>query len=200
MWADDLILLSLDSETTQLQLNALEKFCRQWGIYINELKTQMVIFGKKFLPSNLTLNFSLDGVLLKVVDSYCYLGIILHNTGSVSMAQNDLKVKATRAFFGLKRVIMRSKLSFKAITMLFDSLIKPILLYGAPIWTPNSTLNRSISKILESDHNNSSKLLKAISRSVQEKVHLSYLKWGLGVHRKASNVGVCGECGRYPLI
>ena len=44
------------------------------------------------------------------------------------------------------------------------------------------------------------KFLKSISRSVQEKVHLSYLKWALGVHRKASNVGVWGESGRYPLI
>ncbi len=102
LWADDLILLSLDSATAQLQLNILAKFCRQWGIDINELKTQMVLFGNKFLSNNLMLNFSLDGVPLKIVDSYCYLGIILHNTGSVSLAQNDLKVKATRAFFGLK--------------------------------------------------------------------------------------------------
>ena len=46
---------------------------------------------------------------------------------------------------------MRSKLSFKALTMLFDSLIKPIILYGAPIWTPNSSLNKSLIKSLESD-------------------------------------------------
>ena len=29
---------------------------------------------------------------------------------------------------------------------------------------------------------------------------LSYLKWALGVHRKASNIGVWGESGRNPLI
>ena len=199
LWADDLILLSLDTETTQLQINALAKFCRQWGIEINELKTQAVVFGKKFLPSEQTPNFSIEGRPLQIVDSYCYLGITLHDTGSVTTAQNDLKAKSMRAFYGLKRSVVRSKLSFKALTMLFDALIKPIVLYGAPIWTPNSSVNKSLSKLLQSSSLASNKLLKALSRSVQEKVHLSYLKWALGVHRKASNIGVWGESGRYPL-
>ncbi len=92
------------------------------------------------------------------------------------------------------------KLSFKALITLFDSLIKPILLYGAPIWTPNISINKSLLNALETDNDNSANFLKSISRSVQEKVHLSYLKWALGVHRKASNIGVWGESGRYPLI
>ena len=196
-WADDLILLSLDAKTAQHQLKALENFCVRWGIEINELKTQTVIFGDKFLINNESPSLFLNNNPLKVVDSYCYLGIILHKTGSVSFTQNDLKDKAMRAFFGLKRSIIRSKLSFKSLSTLFDSLIKPILLYGAPIWTPNSSVNKSIIKSLKSEKVD---LVKAINRSVQEKVHLSYLKWALGVHRKASNIGVWGECGRYPLI
>ena len=30
--------------------------------------------------------------------------------------------------------------------------------------------------------------------------HTHILKWALGVHKKASNVGAWGESGRYPLI
>ena len=33
-----------------------------------------------------------------------------------------------------------------------------------------------------------------------ERVHLKFLKWALGVHSKATNVGVWGESGRTPLI
>ncbi len=47
---------------------------------------------------------------------------------------------------------------------------------------------------------NVEKFISKINRTVSEKVHLSFLKWALGVHRKASNVGVWGESGRYPLI
>ena len=197
LWADDLILLSLDANTAQRQLNALENFCTRWGIEINELKTQTVVFGEKFLLNNTAPSLYLNKNPLKNVDSYCYLGIILHKTGSVSYCQNDLKYKAMRAFFGLKRSVIRSKLSFKSLSTLFDSLIKPILLYGAPIWVPNSSVNKAIIKCLKSTKGD---LVKAINRSVQEKLHLSYFKWALGVHRKASNIGVWGDSGRYPLI
>ena len=105
-----------------------------------------------------------------------------------------------RAFFGLKRAVLRSKLSFKALTTLFDSLIKPIILYGAPIWAPNSTVWGIIAKEFDSNYTKNKNLLKKLSSSTQEKVHLSFLKWALGVHRKASNIGVWGESGRLPLV
>ena len=53
---------------------------------------------------------------------------------SLKTAQTTLKTKAMRAFFGLKGTVNKSKISFRAQTTLFDSLIKPIALYGAPIW------------------------------------------------------------------
>ena len=101
-----------------------------------------------------------------------------------------------RAFFGLKRSVIRSKLSFNALTTLFDSLIKPIVLYGAPVWAPESSVWASITKNFHTDN----QALKTIGNSIQEKVHLSFLKWALGVHKKASNIGVWGESGRVPLV
>ena len=199
LWADDLILLSLDKKTAQKQLNALAKFCQSWGIEINELKTQVVIFQKN-PPSTPDVKFELNGSPIKIVDSYSYLGIILHQSGSVQFAQKNLKTKAMRAFFGLKRAVIRSKLSFKALTILFDSLIKPIVLYGAPIWAPNSSTWSTIAKASDPLLHNQKNFLKTLGGSIQEKVHLSFLKWALGVHRKASNIGVWGESGRSPLF
>jgi hypothetical protein len=111
--------------------------------------------------------------------------------------------KAMRALFGLKRSINKTKLSFRSLTTLFDSLIKPIALYGAPIWTPTLPIINSFHKSLSSPSINSQSLknlLTKISNSHPEKIHLHFLKWALGVHRKSSNVGVWGESGRYPLI
>ena len=51
-------------------------------------------------------------------------GILLHKSGELRSAQASLKLKAMRAFFGLKRTIIRSKITFKAAATLFDSLIK----------------------------------------------------------------------------
>ena len=199
LWADDLIMLSLSPENCQLQINALGKFCNEWGIEINEVKTQIIIFGKNSVELG-DLKFTLLGNVLKIVENYCYLGLILTRTGELKTAHITLKNKAIRAFFGLKRTVIRSKLSFKALNTLFDSLIKPIVLYGAPIWTPTSTINKSIIKYCKETPMNVEKFIAKINRSISEKVHLSFLKWALGVHRKASNIGVWGESGRYPLI
>ena len=197
LWADDLILLSLDLKTIQLQLDILNKFCKEWGIDINEQKTKTIIFGsdRTYCPKLYLNNKELD-----IVDSYCYLGIVLHKSNKFTFAIENLKNKAMRAFFGLKRTVNRSKLSFRALTTLFDSLIKPIVLYGAPIWTPASSIINNLTTSISTDPQNTKNIISKISRTSSEKLHLSFLKWALGVHRKASNIGTWGESGRYPLI
>ena len=45
LWADDLIILSLDMKTTQKQLNMLHDFCKKWGLEINMDKTKAMILG-----------------------------------------------------------------------------------------------------------------------------------------------------------
>ena len=201
LWADDLILLALDQKTIQLQLDTLTKFCNDWGIEINQQKTKVVIFGSDTDkdPSPCPTLY-LNNHRLEVVDSYCYLGIVLHKSGKLSLAKENLKCKAMRALFSLKHTVNRSKLSFRALSTLFDSLIKPIMLYGAPLWTPSSSIIKNLSAAILTEPQNLRNIIPKINRTLSEKVHLSFLKWALGVHRKASNVGAWGETGRYPLI
>ena len=71
LWADDLILLSLDPVTAQLQLNKLADYCNTWGLEINKLKTKAVIFGHEGNESVPV--FTINNEPLEVVDSYCYL-------------------------------------------------------------------------------------------------------------------------------
>ena len=74
------------------------------------------------------------------------------------------------------------------LTTLFDGLIKPIVLYGALIYTPNMSIIKHISK--QVDHNVDpdtkiqfqTSILKGISLLNREKVHPHFLKWSLGVH------------------
>ena len=198
LWADDLILLSLDHATSQLQLDKLANFCDQWGIEINKLKTKVVIFGSNKSCTHAT--YMLNGEPLEVVDSYCYLGIILHKSGSLQYSIKDLKCKATRAMFGLKRTVNRSKLSFRALTTLFDSLIKPILLYGAPVWMPTLPIIKHLCNSATFKPQQVQGIISKINRIPFEITHQFFLKWALGTHRKSSNIGTLGESGRYPLI
>ena len=96
----------------------LNSACENWGLEINELKTEAVIFGKQLNDNMPHAKFSINGKPLEIVDSYCYLGIDLHHSGDLKIAQENLKIKATRAYFGIKRLLMRTKVSFKALLTL----------------------------------------------------------------------------------
>ena len=124
----------------------------------------------------------------------------MHKSGKLNLAKISLKTKAMRAFFGLKRTIIKSKLSFRALTTLFDSLIKPIVLYGAPIWTPQCAIIKTLAQALILPSPEVQNIIPKINRTVAEKMHLSFMKWALGVHHKTSNIGTWGESGRFPLI
>ena len=104
----------------------------------------------------------------------------------------------------MKNTINKSKLSTWSLTKLFDSLIKPIVLYEATIYTPTMSILKHIAKLANNQLANTSdaksSILNKISLLNSEKVHLHFLKWVLGVNKKACNASVWGELGRYPLV
>ena len=199
LWADDLILLALDPETLQKQLDTLHSFCLEWGIDINADKTKFMKFGAG-LDDHEPRSFTIGRHKISEVESYCYLGVEIHNSGSYSLARSELKKKAMRALYALKNTVNKTKLSVRSLTTLFDSLIKPIVLYGAPIYTPSMSIIKHIAKHAPNSNAHPPDILKKISLLNCEKLHLHFLKWALGVNRKACNAGIWGETGRYPLI
>ena len=63
------------------------------------------------------------------------------------------------------------------------------------------TIIRNLIKLFNYEQiESNSNILKKISLLACEKIHIHFLKWALGVNRKASNAGAWGESGRYPLI
>ena len=210
LWADDLILLAQDPETLQKQLDTLNKFCQEWGIEINVDKTKLMKFNSQFSNQLLRPTFKIGAHSVKEVESYCYLGIEIHQSGAFTLARGELKKKAMRALYALKNTVNKTKLSFRSTTTLFDSLIKPIVLYGAPIYTPTMSIIKTLKNVTLSDTDSGSdallltnlhkNLLRKISLLNNEKVHLHFLKWAMGVNKKATNAGVWGDSGRYPLL
>ena len=167
------------------------------GLEININKTKVITF----CPSRhnpLFETFLLGDTPIKHTDKYCYLGITFHRNGSFSTANNELRAKALRALYGLKNSIIKDSLSHHAKNTLFDTLIKPILLYGCQVITPHSNTMNYISRL--NDQSNPENTLKYIARDHYEKFHLKYIKWSLSVHSKTSNIGCWGETGRHPLF
>ena len=94
---------------------------------INADKTKLMKFNARF-DNYQPVPLKIGNHLLEEVESYCYLGIEIHKSGSFTNARTELKKKAMRALYAMKSSVNKSKLSFRSLTTLFDGLIKPIVL------------------------------------------------------------------------
>ena len=96
--------------------------CLEWGIEINADKTKLMKFNDRYINSP-SQTFTIGKHSIKEVDSYCYLGVEIHKSGSFSLARSELKKKAMRALYAMKNTVNKCKLSFRSLTTLFDNLI-----------------------------------------------------------------------------
>ena len=195
LWADDLILLALDHTGLQKLLNVLHSYCIEWGLTVNIGKTAVMVFNRsgRLLKESLTFQFGETNI--SSVREYCYLGITFALTGSLAVAQNKLKQKGLRSYFALKSSIDLRHFRRTIVFKLFDALVVPIVTYGCQVWLPETLFIRNYK-----DNTNTKSLLKETARDPLEKLHLSFLKWTLGVGRKTSNASVWGDTGRCPLV
>ena len=72
---------------------------------------------------------------LEYVNHYKYLGVNFSNTAKFSVAEKHLSLKANRALFSIKQSSFDKDLKPSAILHIFDSLVKPMALYGSESWS-----------------------------------------------------------------
>ena len=172
MFADDMVLFAESPDELQTLLDKLYQYTTDWGLKINTVKTKVLIFQKR--RQQLTRSWKLNDAILDVVDNFCYLGLKINYTGNVEFTTKALSDQALRAANGLLALFKRLSFDIKTKLSLFDSLVPPILLYGAEVWGIYN-----ISNI--------------------DKIHIKYCKAILGVRQQTPNYAVFGELGRYPL-
>ncbi len=99
VYADDFVLLSWTSHGLQHLMDGVHQFCLSMGLTISPTKTEVVVFCRQPLDSELT--WHVDGKLLPVSPSFKYLGLIFHQSGDTEPAfrrllQNGNGAKASR--------------------------------------------------------------------------------------------------------
>ena len=132
LFADDLAIFCKTAKGLQRKLNLLHEFCLQWDLKANELKTKVMVFGKR---SKSEPTWFLNGVKLEIVETYSYIGLTFNRHGNWNRAVSDQCNKAKRAIFSLYNNMKQfGNPDPKTMLKLFDSKIKPILLYGCELW------------------------------------------------------------------
>ena len=116
---------------------------------------------------------------LYTTNSYKYLGFLITPSGEIASGLNDLKERALRAYFSLKNKLGHYFGRFPSTTTsLFDSLVKPILLYNSDFWG----------------------CLKMPQNNPIENVYMKFCKELLGVQKQTTNIGVLLELGKTPIM
>jgi len=187
MYADDLILFSYSAKGLQSLIDKVVYFCNKWRLTINITKTKIMVAFKTKVNDT----WEIYGKKLEIVNSFCYLGIVVDRTGGFSKAIDRLYVKANRAYFAIKsKINFYTGANVNTLCKLFDSMVKPILLYGSELW---GVFNWRVG---------TEKCIKEclLSHSMPyEKLHLRFCKQTLGMSKNSSNFMTMSELGRFGL-
>ena len=191
MFADDLVLISLTSAGLQACLEKVQNYCATWRLKVNVTKTKVMIFNKSGHMKKKYV-FKIDGIQLDIVKEYKYLGVTLNISDSAKQTAKIMKDKALKAIFKILKSFNGRPSSIKVGIKLFETLVKPIMLYGSESWGAGLYKFEQLLKIEKGK-------TKLYFDNPLEKLQIKWYKGLLGVNRKATNIAVLAELGKYPV-
>ena len=176
IWADDLLMVSETESGLNNMLKNLENYTKANLIKVNLSKTKCMIFNKT--GRLIRRKFCLGHEKVEVVREYKYLGFLITTSFSMHAALTDLKDKGMRSYGAMKTKLgCLFRKHILITTHLFDSLVKPVLLYASDFWGS----------------------LKLPKYNPVENLHIKFCKELLGVQVQTTNIAVLSEIGRIPL-
>ena len=133
-FADDLALLSHSRQQMQEKTTILADTSSQIGLNIHKRKS-------KVLKVNTTSEDSvtLEGTAREEVEAFTYLGSVINKQGGTDADVRARIGKARASFIQLKNIWSSKEISRRTKLRLFNSNIKPILLYGSETWRTTKT-------------------------------------------------------------
>lgn len=199
MFADDILLLSESAEGLQNALNKVAEYCRKWQLSVNTKKTKIIVFQKKNIPYTKS-DFFLNGCKLEKVLKYKYLGNLIEASGKFHSTHVELSKKGSKVLFSMFKSLNPSdNIPLNIHKKLFDSLVKPILMYNSEIWYMDF-YEKIIKKQLRANKSNTNfDILALLDSSFVEKVNLKFCKFVLGISKKSVNIAARAEISQYPV-
>ena len=134
MYADDVVFLTENEKDLQLLLDTLSQWSQTNKMNINCQKSNVVHFRPPSVDRTASL-FMCGNDNVNICDKYVYLGLHLSEHLDYNIMAKYVSQSAGRAL-GLLIVKYRSAggLPYNVFTKLFDSMVWPVINYGAAIW------------------------------------------------------------------
>ncbi len=134
LFADDIVCLADNESDLQSMLNILHDWCKTWNMKVNVEKTRAMHFRGTSVEMTNTV-FKYGDSKVEIVPQYKYLGLLLTETLDYKMTASMIAKSAARA---LGLLVTKSKanggMPYGVFSHLYDSLVQPIIDYGAAVW------------------------------------------------------------------
>ena len=174
LYADDMANVGDTVRFLQMQIDIILRFCERTNMKINLQKTKVMVFRNGGILRYYE-KWYYDGIEIETVSAYKYMGLFITPRLIWSYAKENLAIQAGRSIMSmLKMQHSVGYFEFSELFKLFDTMIKPILLYGSEIW------GFEVSDTIENVQN-------------------TFCKRFLKLPRNTFHEVARGECGRYPL-
>lgn len=139
-FADDIALLSSRHDHMQEKTNRLSHFASQTGLQLNTQKTE-----EMRLNTSSQRKLEVDGNEIQKVDKFIYLGTVISTKDSTQKDIKNRLAKARTAFQKLRNIWRSKQYSRKTKIKLYNSNVKPVLLYGSECWRVTKADMRALS-------------------------------------------------------
>jgi hypothetical protein len=170
-YADDLVVLAREEKGMKEMLGNMEKYMRRKKLTVNVEKSKMMVF-RKGGGRRKTNEWRWEKDKIEEVKEFKYLGYVMNERNTAAARVRELVKKANK-IIGAVWGIGERKFGhdFRRRIMMFDSLVKSVMMYGAEIW-------------------------RWREQEGLEGVQGKYLKWVLGVDRETPGYIVMEETKR----
>src|SRR5436190_4062229 len=172
LYADDMVIISLTPVGLQRALNELARYCDEWKLKVNVKKTKIMVFQNGNKRSK-KYQWFINNSAIEEVDKFTYLGIVVNKNGTWKTHQKVMACKAEAASRTIRTARNKySEIPIKLQNQMFDTLVQPIVLYGAEVWGDKC------------------------DESIVNRVGIAHSKRLLGVGHSTANCGAMLEAGR----
>ena len=127
------------------QANIFTEWCRKWQLQPNPAKTQLILFYNPHQPStgyitDLKLSISIDNHIIHPTHNIKYLGFILDSKLTFKPQIKEARKKSLKTIAYIRHLMPSPHIPSQQKILLYKSIIRSILTYGAPIYHVNTIM------------------------------------------------------------
>src|SRR5450830_141447 len=135
-FADDVDTVGRTFEAVAENYTRLKREAEKIGLKINTSKTKyMLACGTEHDRARLGSSVTIDGDEFEVVDEFVYLGSLVTADNDTSREIRRRIISGSRAYYGLHKQLRSNRLIPRTKCTLYNTLIRPVVLYGHETWT-----------------------------------------------------------------